>query len=88
MKIKEGFVLRNVAGEGIVIAVGKASESFHGMINMNKTSCDIWKFIDEGLTAEQIGEKLAEKYDIDVETATNDTKGLIAQLKDAGIIDE
>ena len=33
MKINEGFVLREVAGQAVVIAVGEASEKFHGMIN-------------------------------------------------------
>lgn len=35
MKIKEGFVLREIAGKAVVIAVGEASKTFHGMINLN-----------------------------------------------------
>ena len=37
MKIKEGYVLREVAGQAVVIAVGEASKTFHGMINLNET---------------------------------------------------
>ena len=37
MKIKNGFVLRDVGGQAVVIAVGEASKTFHGMINLNAT---------------------------------------------------
>ena len=32
MRIKKGFVLREVAGQIMVIATGEASKDFHGMI--------------------------------------------------------
>ena len=32
MRIKNGFVLREVAGQNMVIATGEASKDFHGMI--------------------------------------------------------
>ena len=35
MKIKEGFMLRNVADNYIVVPVGKASLEFKGLINLN-----------------------------------------------------
>lgn len=32
MRIKDGFVLREVAGSYMVVATGEAGKSFHGMI--------------------------------------------------------
>lgn len=43
MKIKNGFVLRDVGGQAVVIAVGEASKTFHGMINLNVTGKEIWQ---------------------------------------------
>lgn len=37
MKIKDGFVLREVAGQTVVIGVGALSEQFHRMIRLNDT---------------------------------------------------
>lgn len=88
MKIKEGFVLREVSGQAVVIAVGKASESFHGMINLNETGKDIWQGIEAGLNIDEIQTKMVEKYEVSPEIVKKDIIDLIDKMKDAGIIDE
>ena len=42
MKIKDGFVLRDIAGDTVVIATGELSKTFHGMIKLNSTGKEIW----------------------------------------------
>ena len=37
MKIKDGFMLRKVGGQNVVVAVGKASRDFNGIIRLNDT---------------------------------------------------
>lgn len=88
MKIKEGFVLREVAGRNVVIAVGKAGKTFNGMINLNDTCSTIWKGINEGLTEEQIANRLTEAYDVTPQKALDDTRKIISQLKSEGFIEE
>lgn len=88
MNIKEGFVLRTVMGETIVVPVGETSEKFHGMIKLNQTGADIWKGVADGLTEEEIAKSLVEKYDeVDMETALRGTRKIIAMMKDEGIIE-
>ena len=43
MKIKQGFMLREVAGNYVVVAVGEASKKFNGVINLNESGAFIWK---------------------------------------------
>lgn len=88
MKIKDGFVLREVAGKGVVIAIGEASKNFHGMINLNCTGKDIWQGISEGKTVEEIAEKLTEEYEVELSKAIEDTEKLIRKMRDAGILEE
>lgn len=88
MIIKNGFVLREVAGKAIVIAVGEASKTFHGMINLNGTGKDIWQGVADGKSAEQIAQKLMEDYEVDYEKAKEDTENIIAQMWDAGILEK
>lgn len=88
MKIKDGFVLREVAGKGVVIAIGEASKNFHGMINLNCTGKDIWQGISEGKTVEEIAEKLTEEYEVELSKAIEDTEKLIGKMRDAGILEE
>lgn len=86
MRIKEGFVLREVGGKYMVIATGEASINFKGMITLNKTGKDIWQGVMEGLEKNKIAEKLAEKYQVDFEDALKDTKKMIASMEKAGFL--
>ena len=54
MKIKDGFVLRSVMGNNVVIAVGEASKSFRGMVQLNESAAEIWKHIENGRSRDEI----------------------------------
>lgn len=88
MKIRKGFVLREVAGNTIVISVGTARDIFQGMIQLNETGKEIWKGIEEGLTVERIAQRLEEVYEVDLEEARQDTEEVIGQLEKAGILED
>lgn len=86
MQIKDGFVLRQVAGQTMVIATGEASKDFHGMVKLNETGSEIWQGLMDGLSEEEIAAKLAEKYTVDVEKAAEDTREMLAKMKEAGFL--
>lgn len=88
MKIKEGFVLREVADQVMVIAVGKASQNFKGMIKMNNTSKDIWNYIEEGLDIENIVSKMSDKYQADKDIIRTDVMHIIDVLRDNHILED
>ncbi len=88
MKIKAGFVLREVAGSYVAIATGEASKSFRGMIKMNATSAKIWECFKDGLDIGQTAKKLTEIYDVDLETAANEVEAVASQLISAGIAED
>ena len=48
MKIKNGFVVREIAGECVVVALGEASKIFNGIIKLNDTGRIIWNMLAEG----------------------------------------
>lgn len=87
MKIKEGFVLRRVLDEAIVIASGKASREFHGMVKLNDSAADIWGWISEGLSEAEVAACLAEKYELSQEKAQADTASMISRMTEAGLLD-
>ena len=80
MKIKDGFILREVAGNYIVVAVGDAVKEFNGVINLNETGAFLWKILQEGATEEQLKEKLLGEYDVSSEIAERDVKIFINKL--------
>lgn len=86
MRIKKGFVLREVAGQTMVIATGEASKDFHGMIKLNATGKEIWLGLQEGLSEEDIASRLQKKYDVNSEQAIQDTRAFIQQMEEMGFM--
>ena len=87
MRIKKGFVLRDVAGQAMVIATGEASKEFHGMVKLNASGKMIWQGLMDGLSEQEIAEKLMEKYEVTLEKASADVKALIGKMEEAGFLE-
>ena len=45
MKAKQGFKLRNICGEYIIVAEGESNIDFSNIISMNETSAYLWENI-------------------------------------------
>ncbi len=86
MKIKEGFILREVAGNYIVVAVGSAVKQFNGVITLNETGAYLWKQLEKGCEEEQLVSALLSEYEVDEETAKKDVKAFIEKLSVANLI--
>lgn len=87
MKIKEGFVLRNMGGQAVVVSIGAASKVFNGMVKLNESGEFLWKKILEGADRQALVQALLEKYEVDEETANSDVDKFIISLKQPGIIE-
>lgn len=88
MRIKDGFVLRDVASSTMVIAVGERSKTFKGMIKMNKTAKDIWLYIEQGLDTDQIVFNMSKKYNESEDKIKEDVLNIISILLKNDIIEE
>lgn len=86
MNIKDGFVLRDVAGQGVVIATGEASKGFHGMIKLNRTGEVIWKALEQGLDETGIIRELTRQFDVPEEQAEADVSTFVQQMRDNGFL--
>ncbi len=81
MKIKEGFILRNVAGSNVVVPVGQATVDFNGMMSLNDTGAFLFDKLTKGTTEEQLIRDLMDEYSIDKELATKDVKDFIQKVE-------
>ena len=86
MKIKEGFVLRDIGDQTIVVATGEASQDFYGIIKLNQTGKIIWEGISDGLSEELIVSKLLDKYNVDKNKAEFDVRQMIDKMDKAGFL--
>ena len=84
MKIKKGFVVREVGGETVVVPVGAMSKTFHGMINLNETGAFLWSFFQTEHSVEEGVKALLGEYDVDEEIAKLDVEKFVATLTKNG----
>ncbi len=87
MKIKQGFILREVADSFLVVAVGDAVKQFNGVINLNETGAFLWRLLEKGATEEELKTALLNEYDVDGETAARDIKAFLEKLENANLVD-
>ena len=81
MKIKDGYIVRKIGSKYYAVSPMRAAAG-GGMIALNETGAFIWELFKEENTLENAAKSLAEKYEIDIETATRDTEAYVNMLKE------
>lgn len=82
MRIKDGFILRQIAGEDIVVPIGGNIANFNGVINLNKSAAYLLNLLKEEITADKLIVSLMNEYEIDEELATKDVNDFLNILKE------
>ena len=79
MKIKKNpeLILRNVAGEAVLIPTGSFASKFNGMISLNGPAAFIWEQMESVNSREELVQKMLERYDVDEKTAQSDVNGFL-----------
>ena len=89
MKIKDGFVLEQVGGAYLAVAVGNRADSFNGMVRLNGTGAFFWNLMREkDLTTDEIVDEVLKVYEgVGREQVTADVTAFANKLRDAGILE-
>ena len=83
MKIKPGFILRKVGTQFIVVATGKASKSFNGMIRLDESGAYAFGLLKNEISRQELLTALAEKYSMAESELQADLDHFIETLKEA-----
>ena len=88
MKIKKGFVLREVCGEKVIVGEGLETINFGKLISVNDTAAMLWKKAMElgEFSVGQLADALEEVYEVSREQALADVEKLTARWMEAGLI--
>lgn len=88
MKIKKGFIVKQIAGQYVVVALGEASKVFNGIIKLNESGKIIWEMLAEGKEKQEIVDALLAEYDgVDRATVEADFDKFVTTLEGANIIE-
>lgn len=85
--IKKDYMLREVAGHHIVVAIGQASKEFRGIINLNSTGAFLWKKLQTPTSTKELIEHLLNEYEVDEMTAKNDVEAFLEALQEANLLE-
>ena len=86
MVINGKFVLREVAGEILLVPVRETAMRINGVFTLNDVGAIIWKGIEDGVTRERAIESIASGFNVDEKTAAADYDEYVSALLEAGII--
>lgn len=87
MKINKEFVIREIAGECVIVPTGKTVLDFNGLIVVNETAQFIWEQLQEETDEDTLVKKLLEEYEVTEEEARSDVKEFIEKLIEGNILD-
>lgn len=88
MKVSGDFIMREIAGEHILVPVGAAAAKFNGLITMNEVGKYIVDLLAEEHTVQELVEKITGEYDVEAQTALMDTEAFLEQLREVGALVE
>ena len=86
MKLKEGFVLREVAGECVVIPAGEMLD-LNMMITLNETGKLLWEKLEKGAEESELTDALLEEYDVEKSEAEKHVSAFVNKLKENGFFE-
>ena len=87
MKIKDGFVLRTVAGSNIVVPTGDTCLDFNGMITLNESGAFLWRVLEQGSDVDGMTAALLREYDVDEATARKSISDFVSRMKELAFLE-
>ena len=88
MKIKEGFVLRTVVDEFIVMPTGENIAKFEGAVVLNEVSAFIFKQLENPVSREDLLAAVLGEFEVDEATAAADLDALLSQFREMNLLEE
>lgn len=85
MQLKDGFVLRSVAGETVVVPVG-GDLDLNMMITLNDTGKLLWQRLESGATRQELTDALCTEFAVDRDTAAAHVDAFVAELAKNGFL--
>lgn len=81
MKISSNYVIREIAGDYIIVPIGQAVFDFQGLITVNEIGAFIWKLLQENdLTLNEIETAIKDEYEVEPSIVKKDVIDFLNQL--------
>lgn len=88
MKIRSGYILRQVMDISVVIGVGGEAYAPNQIMSLNQTGAFLWSLLEAGAEKHDLVDALLREYETDAETAGKDVDAFLHQLREKALIEE
>lgn len=89
MKIKQGFLLREIAGSWVVVPLGERVVEFNGLLSLSESGALLWKRLEEEvMNEEELVKVLKENYEVEDTIAQFDVMEFLTNIKERGFIEQ
>lgn len=86
MKILREFVARKVAGEYLLVPVGKTNLDLNGMITLNEVGAFLWERLPEAESESELVEAVLAEYEAERAEVSRDVAAFLTELRTYQII--
>lgn len=88
MKVSDLFILRNIAGESLLIPVGEAALNVKGLISMSESAAMLYDKLKNDCSREDLIAALMAEYEVGEAEAAKDTDEFLNQMRQLSILVE
>lgn len=85
MKLEKNIIVREIAGEYILIPTGEAALKMTGIFAVTEVGAEIWKRLSQGKDEDAVIAELLAEYEVDEATLRQDYAEFIGRLVDSGL---
>lgn len=86
MNIKKELIKRSIAGETVLVPVGRTVYEANGLFVLNELGDFLWDRLPEAENEEQLLCAVLEEYEVDEQTARRDLLAFLGKLKEMEIL--
>lgn len=87
MKIRDTYMLSDVAGTPVVVPLG-AESTFHNMIKLNETGKFLWELLKNDISRDALADAMVKEYGIDRTVALTDLDAFLKALEEFGALEK
>ena len=88
MKIKQGFVAREIAGEYILIPVGETAMQVRGMISLSESGYLIYQKLQQDCEKVDLIRAVLNEYEVEQSVAEAEVEAFLDQLRQLNLLIE
>ncbi len=88
MKIRSGYMLRQVMDVYVVLGIGSEAYNPNQIMSVNETGAFLWGLLEKGADKQGLVDSLTKEYEVDVQTAEKDVDDFLTRLREKALIEE